>query len=413
MMDAGNDKTSVLVIDDDELALSLIEAVLKKAGFSVQTMTDSENALRTIEQMRPDVILSDLMMPKTDGFDLCQSVCENEELDATKFIVVSAKAYASDEARALELGADGFIRKPINPETFADSLLAIINDQVSMTFWGVRGTLPKTGKGALKYGGNTSCVTLEFPNQQLFIFDGGSGIKELGNRLIADKKRRINAKLFISHPHWDHINAIPFFAPLYKQGNEFEILGAKQGDITMRELISAQMDGVYFPITLTEFSARTYFRNLEEGTHDVAGIEVQTKLLAHPGRALGYRVNYNGRSICYITDQELYLEDSDFFDQHYEKTIVEFIKDADVLITDSTYSDEEYKTKVNWGHSCISKVCEIAHRGNVKNLYLFHHDPDQDDNAIDAKYEAACADLEKLGSAVTCIAPKEGDQFRL
>jgi len=413
MTDAPKDKTTVLVIDDDDLALTLLEAVLSKAGFDVQTMSDSENALRAIEQIRPDVVLSDLMMPNTDGFDLCQSVRQNPELKGTSFIVVSAKAYASDEARALELGADGFIRKPINTETFADTLRGIIDDHVTVKFWGVRGTLPKTGKGALKYGGNTSCVTLEFPNQQLFIFDGGSGIKELGNRLVADKKKRINAKLFISHPHWDHINAIPFFAPLYMQGNEFEILGAKQGDITMRELISAQMDGVYFPITLTEFSARTYFRNLEEGTHEISGIEVKAKLLAHPGRALGYRVNYNGRSICYVTDQELYLDDSEFFDQHYEKTIVEFIKDADVLITDTTYTDEEYKTKVNWGHSCISKVCEIADRGNVKNLYLFHHDPDQDDDAIDEKFNMATRKLKELGSSVTCIAPKEGDSFRL
>jgi len=412
-MDSADGKTSVLIIDDDEITLSLLESVLSGAGFHVQTMTDSENALKAIEKMRPDVVLSDLMMPKIDGFELCQSVRDNKALKDTRFIVVSAKAYASDEARALELGANGFIRKPINADTFAEKLRAIIDDQISMTFWGVRGTLPKTGPGALRYGGNTSCVTLEFPNQQLFIFDGGSGIKELGNSLLAGKKKRINAKLFISHPHWDHINAIPFFAPLYMQGNEFEILGAKQGDITMRELISAQMDGVYFPITLTEFSARTYFRNLEEGTHDVAGIEVQTKLLAHPGRALGYRVNYNGRSICYVTDQELYLNDSDFFDAHYEKTIIDFTRDADVLITDTTYTDEEYKTKVNWGHSCVSKVCEIAHRANVKELYLFHHDPDQDDDDIDAKHAAAKAALKKLKSNVACFAPKEGDNIRL
>lgn len=412
-MNAADGKKRILVIDDDEVTLSLLEAVLKEDGFDVQAMSDSENALKAIEDSRPDVVLSDLMMPKTDGFELCQSVRGNPELSDTRFIVVSAKAYASDEARALELGADGFIRKPIDPETFAGKLRAIIDDQINMTFWGVRGTLPKTGEGALRYGGNTSCVTLEFPNQQLFIFDGGSGIKELGSKLLKEKKKRINAKLFISHPHWDHINAIPFFAPLYMQGNEFEILGAKQGDITMRELISAQMDGVYFPITLTEFSARTYFRNLEEGTHEVAGIEVQTKLLAHPGRALGYRVNYNGRSICYITDQELYLDDSDFFDAHYEKTMSDFIRGADVLITDTTYTDEEYKTKVNWGHSCVSKVCELAHKGDVKELYLFHHDPDQDDDAIDAKFAAANKALKGMNSSVVCIAPKEGDNVVL
>ncbi len=412
-MDAAAGKKRVLVIDDDDVTLSLLEAILNDAGFEVETMVDSENALKAIEKSRPDVVLSDLMMPKVDGFELCKSVRENKALNNTLFIVVSAKAYPSDEARALELGANGFIRKPINPDTFADRLESIISDQVTVTFWGVRGTLPKTGPGALRYGGNTSCVTMEFPNRNLFIFDGGSGIKELGSSLLKGGKKRINAKLFISHPHWDHINAIPFFAPLYMQGNEFEILGAKQGDITMRELISAQMDGVYFPITLTEFSARTYFRNLEEGTHDVAGIEVQTKLLAHPGRALGYRVNYNGRSICYVTDQELYLDDSEFFDAHYEKTITEFVRGADILITDTTYTDEEYKTKVNWGHSCVSKVCELAHNAEIKDLYLFHHDPDQNDDAIDAKFESAKKKLKELGGKVNCVAPKEGDSVSL
>lgn len=412
-MDATAGKTRVFVVDDDEVTLKLLQAVLEKAGFEVQTTDDSENALQLILKSQPDVILSDLMMPKVDGFDLCKSVRGHPTLKETPFIVVTAKAYPSDEDRAKALGADGFVRKPINPETFGDKLRRIIAGQVDMTFWGVRGTLPKTGSGALRYGGNTSCVTLEFPNQQLFIFDGGSGIKELGAHLLKQKRRRINAKLFISHPHWDHINAIPFFAPLYMQGNEFEILGAKQGDITMRELISAQMDGVYFPITLTEFAARTYFRNLEEGTHDVAGIEVQAKLLAHPGRALGYRVNYEGRSICYVTDQELYLNDSEHYDAHYEKKIIEFVHGADVLITDTTYTDEEYKSKVNWGHSCVSKVCELAHEGQVKKLFLFHHDPDQDDEAIDRKFATAQAKLKELGGGVECIAPKEGDVFRL
>lgn len=412
-MDATTNKTRVFIVDDDEVILKLFEAVLVKAGFDVQTTSDSQTALQAIEDTRPDVVISDLMMPEVDGFALCKGVRESPNLKDTRFIVVSAKAYSSDETRALEIGADGYIRKPIDPNTFADRLRQIIDDQIDMTFWGVRGTLPKTGKGSLRYGGNTSCVTLDFPNQQMFIFDGGSGIKELGAHLVTQKRKRINAKLFISHPHWDHINAIPFFAPLYMQGNEFEILGAKQGDITMRELISAQMDGVYFPITLTEFSARTYFRNLEEGTHDVSGIEVQTKLLAHPGRALGYRVNYNGRSICYVTDQELYLDDSEFFDPYYEKTMADFIRGSDVLITDTTYTDEEYKTKVNWGHSCVSKVCELAHKGDVKHLYLFHHDPDQDDDHIDGKLSDAHKALKALGSNVVCTAPKEGDKIRL
>ena len=197
------------------------------------------------------------------------------------------------------------------------------------------------------------------------------------------------------------------------QGNEFQIFGANQGDISMRELISAQMEGVYFPITLSEFSARVYFQDLEEQSIEVDGINVQTKLLSHPGKCLGYRVNYNNRSICYITDNEIFFETSEFYAPHYEENLIAFCEGADVLITDSTYSDEEYETKVGWGHSCISKVVELAHKAKVKKLYLFHHDPDQDDTDIDAKLDFASSKLEKFKSKTQVIAPREGDSFQI
>ncbi len=412
-MDSSGTSARAVVIEDDKIAMTLISELLRVGGFSVETVVDSSKALNEIRRVKPDVIISDLMMPKVDGFELLHQVRQDKEVCDTKFIMVTAKAYPPDEVRALDLGADGFIRKPVNPETFVDRLKRIINDSIDMTFWGVRGTLPKTGPDSLRYGGNTNCVTLEFAKHPMFIFDAGSGIRELGNHLLKQKRKRINAKIFISHPHWDHINALPFFTPLYMQGNEFEILGARQGELSMRELIAAQMDGTYFPVTLTEFGSRTYFRNLDEGDVEINGIQVQTKLLSHPGRALGYRVNYNGRSICYITDQELYLNDSEYFDPHYERMITEFAKDADVLITDTTYLDEDYKSKVNWGHSCVSKVVEFADNANVKKLYLYHHDPDQDDDAIDAKLEFAEKALHERGSSTECIAPKEGDCFRL
>ncbi|MDD9877805.1 MAG: MBL fold metallo-hydrolase, partial [Magnetovibrio sp.] len=246
-----------------------------------------------------------------------------------------------------------------------------------------------------------------------FIFDGGSGIKTLGDELLAQKRTRIRARIFISHPHWDHINAIPFFAPLYVQGNEFEILGANQGDNTMRELISAQMDGVYFPITLSEFAARVYFRDLEEESIEIDGIGVETKLLSHPGKCLGYRINYNDRSICYITDNEMFLETSEFYSPHYEKKLAEFCSGADALITDTTYTDEEYETKVGWGHSSVGKVVQLADTAGVKKLYLFHHDPDQSDADIDAKFDLAKELLAKRKSDVEVLSPREGDRYKV
>jgi len=406
-------KPSVYIVDVDPIVLKLMAALLKEDGYSVTTSTDSSQVITDIARKKPDCVIGDLMMPEVDGLMLCKQVLEHKDLQNTKFVVVSAKAYEFDLKRSYGFGAHGFIRKPINPETFTNRFTRILDDHIDMTFWGVRGTLPCSGEDTLKYGGNTSCVTLEFPRQQFFIFDCGSGIKNLGDWFVAQQRKGINAKIFISHPHWDHINAIPFFAPLYIQGNEFEVLGANQGDITMREIVSAQMEGVYFPITFAQFAARVYFHDLEEETLKVSGIEVQTKLLSHPGKCLGYRINYNGRSICYITDNEMYVETSNFYDSHYEKRLAEFVESSDVLITDTTYTDEEYMTKEGWGHSCISKVVDLADKANVKQLFLFHHDPDQNDDAIDAKFATAKAMLKARKSKTKCLTPREGETFKV
>ena len=410
---AKKKKLSIYLVDDDPIVLDAMAALLKDAGFSVTTSTTSADVITDIVKKKPDCVISDLMMPEVDGYQLCQQVLGHKNLKNVKFIVVSAKAYEFDLKRSYVFGAHGFVRKPVNPETFIDRINRILDDHIDMRFWGVRGTLPISGKQCLKYGGNTSCVTLEFPREQFFIFDGGSGIKNVGDWLVSQQRKGINAKIFISHPHWDHINAFPFFVPLYMQGNEFEVLGANQGDISMREMVSAQMEGVYFPITFSQFAARVYFNDLEEESLVVSGIDVSTKLLSHPGKCLGYRIDYNGRSICYITDNEMYVETSNYYDPHYEKRLAEFVEGADALITDSTYTDEEYMTKEGWGHSCISKVVNLADMAKVKNLYLFHHDPDQTDDDIDRKFETAQAMLKARKSKTKCLAPREGDLFKV
>ena len=399
---------SFYLVDEDPLALKLMTSLLEAYGNKISSATDSKDALKSILQLKPDCVICDIIMPGIDGFQLCKQVTEHPELTNTKFIMVSSKVYEFDQKRSFTFGAHGYIRKPINIETFSEQVNRILDDHIDMRFWGVRGTLPASGEHTLKYGGNTSCISLEFPRQQLFVFDGGSGIKALGDWLVLQKRQNIHGKVLISHPHWDHINAIPFFAPLYQQGNEFEILGSNQGDSTMRELISAQMDGVYFPITMAAFGARVYFRDLAEENIILNDIEVKTMLLSHPGKCLGYRVNYNGRSICYITDNEMFLEDSEFYSLHYENKLQEFCKNTDALITDSTYTDNEYKSKVGWGHSCISKVVNLAHNADVKSLYLFHHDPDQTDVDIDSKLEYAISLLSKRNSKTIVTAPREG-----
>ena len=178
-------------------------------------------------------------------------------------------------------------------------------------------------------------------------------------------------------------------------------------------MIAAQMDGLYFPVRLKQFGARVYFHNLQEEEFSIGDIVVRTKLLNHPGRCLGYRIDYKGRSICYITDNELDLEDSNFYNPFYVKRLIEFIHGCDVLITDTTYTDEEYPSHVGWGHSCVSRVVDLADRAQVKTLYLFHHDPDQSDDDIDAKFESAKKQLRQRKSKTVCLAPREGDSFKI
>ena len=163
-----------------------------------------------------------------------------------------------------------------------------------------------------------------------------------------------------------------------------------------------------------QFGARVYFRDLEEETISLGdGITVRTKLLNHPGKCLGYRVEYGGRSVCYVTDHELDFEKSEFYNPFYVKNLGSFLHGADLLITDTTYSDEEYKGKIGWGHSCVSRVVDMAHAAEVKTLLLFHHDPDQTDDDIDRKLEQAQALLKDRGSATRCLAPAEKQVFKI
>jgi phosphoribosyl 1,2-cyclic phosphodiesterase/ActR/RegA family two-component response regulator len=404
----------ILIVDDDHEAAELRQLVLSAAGHTVETLTSSIKAIEQLQQGKPDLLILDIMMPELDGLELTKRIRQNETLAALKIIVMSAKAYEFDRKRAIDMGADGFIPKSIKLELLNEQIIKIVENKMTLTYWGVRGTLPVPGQSSLRYGGNTPCVTLEFASGRMLIFDAGTGIKALSNHLMKLGRPRLEAKILISHPHWDHINALPFFVPLYIPGNEFEIMGATQGDKTVREIIAAQMDDVYFPITLKEFGARVYFRDLRQESFTIDNdIRVETLLLSHPGYCLGYRINFKGRSICYVTDNELYLDDHPSFNPKYVSDLTKFVSGADILITDTTYFDPEYKTKVDWGHSCISKVVELADTAKVKSLHLFHHDPDQDDAAIDLKLSTAREALRARKSEVECVAPAEGGLYLL
>jgi phosphoribosyl 1,2-cyclic phosphodiesterase/CheY-like chemotaxis protein len=402
------------IVDDDPDTLALVSRLLTDAGHDVIVRASSTGAVRDIPDARPDCVITDLMMPVMDGFELTRELRRRPELAAMKVVILSAKSYDFDRRRAKEMGADGYITKPINRETFLTSINEMVTDRLAVKYWGVHGTLPVPGDAYTRYGGNTPCVSVEVSGEPLYVFDCGSGIKKLSDKVMAGNSgERLSARVFISHTHWDHINTVPFFAPLYIRGNQIEVFGPYQGNLTIERAISAQMESVYFPVTVREFGARIMFRDLREETLEFGPVRVDTMLLRHPGYCLGYKLHCRDRTICYITDNELYLPTDPRHDARYVERLADFVRRADVLITDTTYRDHEYPSKVDWGHSCVSQVADLAARAEVKRLHLFHHDPDQTDADIDLKLDETRRELMRLGSKVICEAPAEGSELVL
>ena len=401
------------LVDDDPEVLTLLGRTLEEAGHRVESSPSALQALRQIPMSRPDVVITDIMMPEMDGFELTRELRRRPELGHMKIVVLSAKSYDFDRRRAKELGADGYLTKPFQRETLLGSIERILSSEVVVEYWGVHGTLPTPGAAYVRYGGNTPCVSVEVGEEPLTIFDCGSGIKKLSDRLAAAPRGRVSARIFVSHTHWDHINTIPFFAPLYGRGNQIEIYGPHQGDLPIDRAISAQMESVYFPVTVREFGARVVYRDLREETLELGKLRIDTMLLSHPGNCLGYRLSARGRVVCYITDNELYPPGHSHHNPRYVEQLTAFVRGADVLITDATYRDDEYPAKVDWGHSSVGQVAELAAKAKVKRLHLFHHDPDQTDDDIDQKLAEARTRLERLGATLECDAPAEGSSLSL
>jgi len=274
-------------------------------------------------------------------------------------------------------------------------------------FWGVRGSIPTPGPSTVRYGGNTPCVELRISDDKFFILDAGSGIRELGNELLKLGKP-VKSHIFLSHMHWDHIQGIPFFVPAYIPGNDFTFYGAQDTDLSIDEILKEQMNPVNFPIQMQQMGSSYKFKGLYEGLYTIDGINMETFYLNHPGYALGYKFQIDGKSVVYISDNEPYPEvtddDGEIIEDQNQK-LVNFVKDVDYLIHDAQYTPEEYNTKIKWGHSSYDFTTKIALQGKVKNLVIFHHDPMHDDDFVDSIVDKS---KEIAGDALTVIGAYEG-----
>ncbi|GAB4380866.1 MAG: MBL fold metallo-hydrolase [Elainellaceae cyanobacterium] len=257
--------------------------------------------------------------------------------------------------------------------------MSIIEDQFTIRFWGVRGSIACPGQSTVRYGGNTACVEMRVGGHCL-IFDGGTGLRVLGQKLLSQLP--IEAHIFFTHSHWDHIQGFPFFVPAFIKGNRFTIYGtiAPNGS-TIEQRLNDQMLHPNFPVPLQIMGADLNFRDLAVGESvQVDDIIVENALLNHPGEAVGYRINWQDCAVAYVTDTE-------HFPDRIDENVLWLARDADVLIYDATYTDEEYyserSSKMGWGHSTWQEAVKVAKAANVKKLVIFHHDPLHDDDFMD------------------------------
>jgi phosphoribosyl 1,2-cyclic phosphodiesterase len=260
----------------------------------------------------------------------------------------------------------------------------------SVKFWGVRGSIACPGPDTVRYGGNTTCIEIRCGGN-LIIIDGGTGLRDLGAALALEKLARID--LFFTHTHFDHVCGVPFFLPAYMKGTEVNFwAGHLQNGQTIKGVLCDMMMAPLFPVPLQVFTA-AHYHDFKCGTpmRPKPGVRLNTCRLNHPNNACGYRIDYDGRSVCIITDTEHRLGEID-------EVIVDFVKGADIMVYDAMYTDEEYPNHISWGHSTWQEALRIADAAGVRQAVLFHHEPAHDDAFMDAV--AAAAEARRPGTLV-------------
>jgi len=280
-----------------------------------------------------------------------------------------------------------------------------------VTFWGTRGSIAKAGPTTVRYGGNTSCVSVRTDGGTLLVLDCGTGIHELGQVLVRDGEP-VDGHLLIGHTHWDHIQGLPFFAPLFDGRNTWNVYGPRGLDSSIDHTLAGQMQYTYFPVQLLDFQASIAYHDLVEGQFQIDDVTITTRYLHHPALTLGYKIEVDGATFVYATDHEPsavadasgVLRGLDREDALH----IGFARGADLLVHDAQYVEEEYPAKVGWGHSTIEYAVDVAVAADVARLALFHHDPTRTDDAVDDLVERARARATTVGFPGEVFAAAEG-----
>lgn len=275
--------------------------------------------------------------------------------------------------------------------------------------WGSRGSISVSGKDFLKYGGDTTCLEVVSAEDDLIILDAGTGIRLLGNRLIAENDKRV-INLLLTHAHWDHLAGFPFFKPIYLKDYKIRIFGPLPTQESLKSIISKTMTHPYFPIEFEDINAEITFHEMDHSSVDIGSLQVETIPLSHPNQGFGYKFIEGNKSFAFLTDNELTYphEGGKEFDEY-----VEFVRDVDLLIHDAEYTREEYKATKSWGHSVYLDTLDLAIKANVGKLGFFHLNQDRTDEGEDELVDNANRIIAEKGSKLECFAVGKGMEIEL
>ncbi|HEX8310645.1 MAG TPA: MBL fold metallo-hydrolase [Chthoniobacteraceae bacterium] len=405
-----------ILIGEDVHALAFRMAqALENLGYETEVAHDGLECLHKSREDETALLILDAQMSSLQVADFIRALRADFRTETLPVLLCLPEAQEAEFAvNARSLGI-GFLRKPFDADELIRKVQRLLSHEGQgenlpppqpancsafnpslnrargcFTLWGTRGSTPVPGARFLRHGGNTSCMSVTYGDAR-FIFDAGSGIRDLGQEVMAGTHRKLH--LFVTHTHWDHIQGFPFFTPAYVPGFEITIHGAEGFGKDLRSVFRSQLDRDFFPVQMEDMNSNLQFRHLHENPMVFGDVKVHWEYSQHPGATVGYKIDVAGYKIAWVPDNEFLrgytgapdaLDPTDAMFEPYRKMIA-FLSDVDLLIHEAQYTNEEYPKKVRWGHSSVSNVCLLTKLAGVKRWIVTHHDPMHDDEFLETK----------------------------
>ncbi len=433
----------IIIVDDDPMVGELSRDLLTDAGYTVTLVQDSMQAIPVIKAEMPRLIVTDIMMPGITGMDICKAVKSDAALKHIKIIVVSGKSYEVEKQRAFQFGADFFLQKPYNVDTFSSTVKSILDGsvanpapppaapvapaiihedetpqmsdlapgQIRVTVWGSRGLPALMPNSASRYGRQTSCLSVE-TKDHLFVFDAGTGIVELGKEIAAKKRYYKDIWVVLTHFHLDHVLGLGSFAPIYDPNFSIHLIGSNDPEKTLKEVAQSTF---YSSFSLTKQAPKAkidIYEILEDNYELFPGVKLSAMYANHPTSTMIYVLDLLGKRITYSPDSEIWGDATAF--QDYDEKLGGFVRGSDIFIHDAAYNDKDYETFKKQGHSGLSIVVDFAaEKAQARDLVLWHANTDYADEQLDQMLADAKARAQAKGYQLECHLPQERQTFLL